>query len=165
MNTSQVLAQFQALQGDAARAATLAAPYRLEHALAGRLGKLIEPVFAPLGFDWRIDIGVLSSFAARETLVSTLAVVFAVGDDAESGSLRDALRAQLRPDGTPLFGVPTAASLLVFFAFAMQCVSTLAVSRRETGSWRVPAFQLAYMTALAYAASFITFQTLSRAGF
>jgi ferrous iron transport protein B len=134
---------------------------QLEHALAGRLGKLIEPVFRPLGFDWRIDIGVLSSFAARETLVSTLSVVFAVGEDeAESVGLRDALRAQKRPDGTPLFGAATACSLLVFFALAMQCLATLAVTRRETGSWRVAAFQFAYMTALAYAAAFFTYQTL-----
>ena len=135
---------------------------QLEHALAGRLGKLIEPVFLPLGFDWRIDIGVLSSFAARETLVSTLSVVFAVGEhEAGSLGLRDALRAQVRPDGTPLFGVATACSLLVFFALAMQCLATLAVTRRETGSWRVALFQFACMTALAYAAAFFTYQTLS----
>lgn len=168
-----VLAQIRSLQAEAAargeageaaaaRAATLAAPYRLEHALAGRMGKLIEPVFRPLGFDWRIDIGLLSSFAARETLVSTLAVVFAVGDDqAESSGLRDALRAQVRPDGQPLFGVPTACALLVFFALAMQCLPTQAVTRRETGSWRVAAFQFGYMTVLAYSAALVTFQGLS----
>ncbi len=146
----------------ASRAAALAGRFRLEHALAGRLGKLIEPVFLPLGFDWRIDIGVLSSFAARETLVSTLSVVFAVGDD-QPGSLglRDTLRAQTRPDGRPLFGVPTSCSLLVFFALAMQCLATLAVTRRETGSWRIAAFQFAYMTALAYAAALVTYQMLS----
>lgn len=147
----------------AARAATLEAPTRLEHAAAGRVGKAIEPLFAPLGFDWRIDIGVLSSFAARETLVSTLAVVFAVGEDeAESGSLRDALRAQRRPDGRPLFDTATAASLLVFFALAMQCLPTQAVTRRESGSWAFAAFQFVYMTALAWSAAFVTYQGLSR---
>jgi len=166
-------AELRALQeaaaaGDAtaaSRAAALAGPFRLEHALAGRIGKLIEPVFLPLGFDWRIDIGVLSSFAARETLVSTLSVVFAVGEDgAGSAALRDALRAQVRPDGTPLFGVPTACSLLVFFALAMQCLATLAVTRRETGSWRLAAFQFAYMTSLAYGAALVTYQALRLLG-
>jgi ferrous iron transport protein B len=157
--------QRAAAAGDAfaaSRAKSLAGPFRLEHSLAGRLGKLIEPVFRPLGFDWRIDIGLLSSFAARETLVSTLSVVFAVGED-EAGSigLRDALRAQVRPDGAALFGLPTACSLLVFFALAMQCLATLAVTRRETGSWRVAGFQLAYMTALAYGAAFLTYEALS----
>jgi ferrous iron transport protein B len=134
---------------------------RLEHSLAGRIGKLVEPVFRPLGFDWRIDIGVLSSFAARETLVSTLSVVFAVGGEDEDGTgLRDALRAQSLPDGTPLFGLATAGSLLVFFALAMQCLATLAVTRRETGSWRTAGLQFAYITALAYGAAFVTYQAL-----
>jgi ferrous iron transport protein B len=147
----------------AERAATLEAPHRLEHAAAGRLGRVLEPLFAPLGFDWRIDIGVLSSFAARETLVSTLAVVFAVGEqEAEAGGLREALRAQRRSDGRPLFDTATAASLLVFFALAMQCLPTQAVTRRESGSWRFAAFQFAYMTALAWSAAFFTYQTLSR---
>jgi ferrous iron transport protein B len=139
---------------------------QLEHALAGRLGKLIEPVFLPLGFDWRIDIGLLSSFAARETMVSTLSVVFSVGDDASgTTALRDALKAQVRPDGAPLFGVPTAVSLLVFFALAMQCLATLAVTRRETGSWRMAIFQFAYMTSMAYVAALVAYQALSLARF
>lgn len=157
--------QLSAAGGDveaAARATALTGRLRLEHALAGRLGKLIEPVFRPLGFDWRIDIGVLSSFAARETLVSTLSVVFAVGENgASSTGLHDALRAQVRPDGAPLFGLATACSLLVFFALAMQCLATLVVTRRETGAWRYAAFQFAYMTALAYGAAFVTYQALS----
>jgi ferrous iron transport protein B len=165
-----IAAELRALRGAAqagdeaagARAAALEGPLRLEHALAGRIGKLMEPLFEPLGFDWRIDIGVLSSFAARETLVSTLSVVFAAGgDDRAPTGLRDALKAQVRADGTPLFGVPTACSLLVFFALAMQCLPTLAVTRRETGSWRVAAFQLAYMTALAYGTALVTYQSLS----
>jgi ferrous iron transport protein B len=150
----------------ASRAEALAGPLRLEHALAGRLGKLIEPVFLPLGFDWRIDIGLLSSFAARETMVSTLSVVFSVGDDASgTTALRDALKAQVRPDGAPLFGVPTAVSLLVFFALAMQCLATLAVTRRETGSWRMAVFQFAYMTSMAYVAALVAYQALSLARF
>jgi ferrous iron transport protein B len=134
--------------------------------VAGRLGKLIEPIFAPLGFDWRIDIGVLSSFAARETLVATLAVVYGVGADAadDPGNLRDTLREQRRPDGTPVFSTATACSLLAFFALAMQCLPTQAVTRRETGSWRWAALQFGYMTVLAYTASFVVYQTLSRLG-
>ena len=144
-----------------------AAAQRLEYAMAGRIGKLVEPVFEPLGFDWRIDIGVLSSFAARETLVSTLSVVFAAGEEASDGDrarLRDALRAQTRPDGTRLFGVPTACSLLVFFALAMQCLATLAVTRRESGSWRIALLQFTYMTALAYTAALVTYQSLHYLG-
>jgi ferrous iron transport protein B len=145
----------------ASRARALAGALRLEHSLAGRLGKLIEPVFRPLGFDWRIDIGVLSSFAARETLVSTLSVVFAVGEEhAAPAGLRQALRAQRRPDGTPLFDLATGCSLLVFFALAMQCLATLAVTRRETGSWRIAAAQFAYMTVVAYGAAFVTHRSL-----
>jgi ferrous iron transport protein B len=144
-----------------ARAAGLVAPYRLEYALAGRIGKLMEPAFRPLGFDWRIDIGVLTAFAARETLVSTLAVVYGVGGaEADSAGLRNALRAQRRPDGTPLFGRATACSLLVFFALAMQCLATQVVTRRETGSWRWAALQFGYMTVLAYSAALLTYQTL-----
>jgi len=156
----------EAAEAASARAASIAGRYRLEYALAGRIGKWIEPIFAPLGFDWRIDIGVLSSFAARETLVSTLAIVYGVGADAadDPGNLRDTLRAQVRADGTPVFGPATAFSLLVFFALAMQCLPTQAVTRRETGSWKYAALQFAYMTALAYAGAFCVYQVLSRLG-
>jgi ferrous iron transport protein B len=130
----------------------------LEYSLAGRLGKGIEPVFRPLGFDWKMDVGVLTSFAARETFVSTLAVVYGVGsgEDGETGSLREALRSQRRSDGTPVFGLATALPLLVFYVLAMQCLPTQAITRRETGSWKWAAFQLGYMTVLAYVAAFVT---------
>jgi ferrous iron transport protein B len=138
---------------------------RLENSMAGRIGQAIEPVFRPLGFDWRIDIGVLSSFAARETLVSTLAVVYGVGDDeAASEGLRDTMRAQRRADGAPVFGLATSCSLLVFFVLAMQCLPTQAVMRRESGSWRWAAFQFGYMTVLAYAAALVTYQGLRLLG-
>jgi len=126
------------------RAAALRAPYELEYSLAGRLGKAVEPVFRPLGFDWRMDVGILTSFAARETFVSTLAVVFGLGGE---------LRAQRRADGTPLLGLATALPLLVFYVLAMQCLPTQAVTRRETGSWKWAALQLGYMTVLAYSAA------------
>jgi len=130
----------------------------LEYSLAGRLGKAIEPVFRPLGFDWRMDVGVLTSFAARETFVSTLAVVYGVGGEVEgaTGSLRQVLRSQRRSDGTPVFGLATALPLLVFYVLAMQCLATQAVTRRETGSWKWAAFQLGYMTVLAYSAALLT---------
>jgi ferrous iron transport protein B len=128
----------------------------LEHSLAGRLGRAIEPVFRPLGFDWRMDVGVLTSFAARETFVSTLAVVYGVDGDTAGASLRETLRSRRRPDGMPLLGLATALPLLVFYALAMQCLPTQAVTRRETGSWRWAAFQLGYMTVLAYTAALAT---------
>ena len=153
-------AEIRAAEGD-----TRLQSARLEHALAGRIGRAIEPVFRPLGFDWRIDIGVLSSFAARETLVATLAVVYGVGDDgAASDGLRDALRAQRREDGRPVFGFATSCSLLVFFVLAMQCLPTQAVMRRESGSWRWAAFQFGYMTVLAYCAALVTYQGLRLLG-
>jgi ferrous iron transport protein B len=145
---------------------TARSAFQMEYALAGRIGHLMEPVFHPLGFDWRINVGVLSSFAARETLVSTLAIVYGIGEDAaeDSTSLRDTLRAQKRPDGTAVYSVPTACALLVFFVLAMQCLPTQAITRRETGSWKWAAFQFAYMTVLAWTAGFVTYQSLRLLG-
>ena len=146
-----------------ARYAAEAGPYEMEYSLAGRLGKFVEPIFRPLGFDWRINVGVISSFAARETLVSTLAIVFGVGQDGadDATSLRETLKSQTRSDGLPLFGLPTAMAMLVFYVLAMQCLPTQAITRRETGSWKWAAFQLGYMTALAYGMAMFTYQTLS----
>jgi ferrous iron transport protein B len=153
-------------EGIRARTASLRAPYELEYSLAGRLGKAVEPVFRPLGFDWKIDVGVLTSFAARETFVSTLAVVYGVGAgaDADAGTLRQTLRVQRRTDGTPVFGPATAFPLLVFYVLAMQCLATQAITRRETGSWKWAAFQLGYMTVLAYSAAFVTHLALRALG-
>jgi len=131
------------------------------------VGHLIEPAVRPLGFDWKIGVSIGASFAAREVFVSTLGIVYAVGDEADEQSepLRQALREEKRVDGsrayTPLVGF----SLLVFFALAMQCMSTLAVVRRETNSWRWPAFQFCYMAALAYAGSFLVFHVGHFLGF
>ena len=136
----------------------------LRHSFAGYLGRLIEPTIAPLGFDWKIGIGIVSSFAAREVFVSTMSVVYSVGaaDDHDGGvrrvSLEDALRAERRPDGTPVYTTLTGVTLMVFYVFALQCVSTVAVVRRETNGWSWPLFQLAYMTALAWGMAFLTFQ-------
>ncbi|NLE85544.1 MAG: ferrous iron transport protein B [Myxococcales bacterium] len=151
------------LGSDALVTAAEAAPRdrdsRLAQSYGGQLGKALEPVVAPLGFDWKIATGIIGAFAAREVFISTLALVYGMGDvDDEALPLRERMREERRADGshtyTPLVGL----SLMVFFALACQCMSTLAVVRRETRSWRWPAFMFAYMTALAYAASFIVYQ-------
>ncbi|MCG3150568.1 MAG: Fe(2+) transporter FeoB [Verrucomicrobiae bacterium] len=139
----------------------------LENSVAGRVGRWIEPVLQPLGFDWQIGIGIISSFAAREVVVSTLAVVYGVGEDvAEENpdSLYDSLRKAERTDGTKVFTTATCVSLLVFYVLAMQCLATQAVTRRETNSWKWPVFQLLYMTVLAYGAALVTFQVLRAFG-
>ncbi len=146
----------------------LTARHQLEHSLAGRMGRFVEPVLRPLGFDWQIGIGVITSFAAREVIVSTLAVVYGVGSDRADenpDSLYDALRNARRADGFPVFSVASGFSLLVFYILAAQCLPTQAVTRRETNSWKWPAFQLGYMTLLAYVCSLITFQVLSALGY
>ena len=127
---------------------------QVEQSVAGRIGHAIEPAIAPLGFDWKIGVGLIASLAAREVIVATLAQIYAVSDSDE-GSLRDALRADVDPrTGVPVFTGPTVAALLVFFVFALQCTSTLAVMRRETNSWRWPLFAFGYLLTLAYVASF-----------
>lgn len=137
-----------------------AASLQIQNSFAGRAGRLIEPVIAPLGFDWKIGIGLIASFAARETIISTLSIVYNVGEssDSQSSSLVNTLRDAKRPDGsvvwTPLVGL----SLMVFFVLACQCMSTVAIVRRETNSWRWPIFMVSYMLVLAYVASLITYQ-------
>ena len=139
------------------------ARYATEHSVGGRMGKLVEPIFEPLGFDWRIDIGVVASFAAREVVVSTLAITAGIGEEGaeEDVLLRDTLAAMQRPDGSKLFDLPTLLSLLVFFVLAMQCLPTQAVTKRETGSWKWAILQFGYMTVMAYGAALITYQVAS----
>jgi ferrous iron transport protein B len=128
--------------------------------VAGRIGHAIEPVLTPLGFDWKIGVGLLASLAAREVIVATLAQIYAATD--EDASLREAIRADQRGDGGgPVFTPATVGALLVFFVFALQCTSTLAVMRRETNSWRWPAFAFAYLLALAYGASYLTYRVVT----
>jgi ferrous iron transport protein B len=132
------------------------AAWAVERTAAGTLGRAIEPAIAPLGFDWKIGVGLVASLAAREVIVSTLAQVYAASGE-DDLSLREAIRADVDPrTGKPVFDTATVASLLVFFVFALQCMSTLAVMRRETNSWRWPAFAFGYLLALAYSASFLT---------
>jgi len=145
----------------------LTAQNSLQNSFAGKIGHVIEPVIAPLGYDWQIGIGIISSFAAREVIVSTLAIVYGVGKDAaenNQSSLYSTLQQAKRTDGTPIFNVATCASLLVFYILAAQCLSTTAVVRRETNSWKWPLFQIFYMTGLAYVAAFLVYQTLRHLG-
>ncbi|MFT7626063.1 MAG: ferrous iron transport protein B [Myxococcota bacterium] len=134
---------------------------RLQNSIAGTMGQAIEPLIEPLGFDWKIGIGLIGSFAAREVLVSTLGQVYGVGSDVDEESvvLREALTADIDPQtGKPRFTPLVGVSLMVFFVLAMQCLSTVATVRRETASWRWPIFMIVYMNALAWMASFATFQ-------
>ncbi len=136
------------------------AGYQVRNSYVGRIGRWIEPVMAPLGFDWKISAGLVASFAAREVIVSTLATLYSAGADEgeDSLSLRDALKADTYPDGTPVFTTLVAVSLLVFFVFALQCMSTLAIARRELNSWFWPAVMWVYMFVLAYLFSLVVYQ-------
>lgn len=134
---------------------------RLRRSFAGYLGRAIEPFIAPLGFDWKMGIGIVSSFAAREVFVSTMSTVYNVGkyersESSMSGMVKT-LQAQKRPDGTPVYTTLTALTLMVFYVFALQCVSTVAIVRRETNSWKWPVFQWVYMGLLAWGLAFVTF--------
>ncbi len=133
---------------------------QLENSFAGMLGRTIEPAIAPLGFDWKIGVAIIASFAAREVLVSTLSIIYNVGADADetSPTLIKAIQSAKKADGTPVWTPLTALSLMVFFVLAMQCMSTLAVVRRETNSWAWVIFMFTYMTVIAYFASLLTFQ-------
>jgi ferrous iron transport protein B len=132
----------------------------LRQSFAGRAGPFIEPILAPLGFDWKMGIGIVTSFAAREVFVSTMATVYNVGkadrSGASSGNLAKMLQGQKRPGGQPVYTGLTAVTLMVFYVFALQCVSTVAVVRRETNSWKWPLFQWFYMGALAWGLTFLT---------
>lgn len=133
---------------------------KLQYSYAGVIGRTIEPSIAPLGFDWKIGIALVTSFAAREVFVGTMATLYSV-DEAEDASLREKMQAAVRADGTPVYNIATALSLMVFYVLAMQCMSTLAVVKRETKSWKWPTIQLIYMTVLAYGMSWLTYQLFS----
>lgn len=137
------------------------ASFKLENSYIGYMGKAITPVVAPLGYDWKIGIAVITSFAAREVFVGTLATIYAVGTD-EIDTIQNRMRAEQNPrTQKPLFNLASGVSLMLFYAFAMQCMSTLAVVRRETNSWQWPALQLVFMSGLAYIVAFAAYQILS----
>ena len=135
---------------------------KLENSYIGILGKGIEPVIKPLGYDWKIGISLITSFAAREVFVGSMATIYAVGDDSEvSRSLIDKMRNEKHSDGTPVFTLAAGVSLMIFYVFAMQCMATLAVVKRETKSWKWPLIQMGYMGVLAYLGAFVTYLMLS----
>jgi ferrous iron transport protein B len=140
----------------------LKASEKLENSYAGSLGKSIEPAIRPIGFDWKIGIALITSFAAREVFVGTMATIYSVdGDDTHVESVREKMQSARNPDtGLPVFTTAVAFSLMMFYAFAMQCMSTIAVVYRETKSWKWPAIQFVYLTGLAYLASFIVYNLL-----
>lgn len=146
-------AQIEALDAEEAGA-------RLSRSFAGRLGHAIEPFIAPLGFDWKIGIGIVTSFAAREVFVSTVSTIYNVGsdDDGRMDGLVKTLKEQKRPNGTPVYTALTGIALMVFYVFALQCVSTVAIVRRETNSWRWPIFQWLYLGVLAWVGAFLTWR-------
>jgi ferrous iron transport protein B len=135
--------------------------YKLEHSYIGYIGKSIEPIIKPLGYDWKIGIAVVSSFAAREVFVGTLATIYSVGShSAEEATIKNRMEAEINPDGTKIFNFATGISLLLFYAFAMQCVSTLAIVKKETNSWKWPIIQLVFMSGFAYVTALIAYQIL-----
>ena len=132
---------------------------KLENSYAGILGKKLEPVIAPMGFDWKIGIALVTSFAAREVFVGTMATLYSV-EESDNSSLREKLKAAVRPDGTPVYSLAAALSLMVFYVLAMQCMSTLAVVKRETQSWKWPTIQFFMMTGLAYVMSWMVYAVM-----
>ena len=150
--------QFDAIELDA-----LQQSEKLTHSYAGHIGHFIEPAIMPLGFDWKIGISLITAFAAREVFVGTIATIYSVGStgDMDMNKLRTRMHSEINPQtGEQVFSFATVVSLMIFFALAMQCMSTIAVVRRETKSWKWPMIQLFYMTGVAYLASFITYQLL-----
>ena len=144
------------------------AEHKLEHSYIGIIGKTIEPIIKPLGYDWKIGIGLVTSFAAREVFVGTLATIYSIGsandiddEDEAMSTIKNRMAEETYSDGSKVFTLASGISLLLFYAFAMQCMSTLAIVKRETNSWKWPMFQLIAMSLFAYVAAFIAFQILN----
>ena len=136
------------------------ASHKLEHSFIGVIGRTLEPAISPLGYDWKIGIAIVSSFAAREVFVGTLATIYSVGSDEEE-TIKNRMAGEVNPIlGGPLFNFASGISLLLFYAFAMQCMSTLAIVKRETNSWKWPILQLSIMSTFAYIVALIAFQVL-----
>ena len=157
---ARISAQKQALSTE--ETAQKVAAVRLENSYIGLLGKTIEPVIQPLGYDWKIGISLITSFAAREVFVGSLATIYAVQDDGgENKRLIDRLREDKRADGRPTYTLASGVSLMIFYVFAMQCMATLAVVKRETKSWKWPLIQIGFMAALAYTGAWIAYTLLA----
>ena len=127
----------------------------------GILGKTIEPLIQPLGFDWKIGIALITSFAAREVFVGTMATLYSVGEEIGTSTLEQKMQLATHANGMPVYTLASGVALLLFYVFEMQCMSTLAVVKRETQSWKYPIFQLLYMSAIAYAAAWIAYTLLA----
>jgi ferrous iron transport protein B len=132
---------------------------KLQNSYAGLFGKFIEPAIKPLGYDWKIGIALITSFAAREVFVGTISTIYSIGaDDADDSTIKSRLKNEINPEtGEPVFSVATSYSLLIFYVFAMMCMSTIAVVYRETKSWKWPIIQLVYMSVLAYVSAFLVY--------
>jgi ferrous iron transport protein B len=137
------------------------AAYKLENSYIGIMGKAIEPAISPLGYDWKIGIAIISSFAAREVFVGTLATIYSVGDNDNENTIKNKMGAEINSvTGAKIFNFASGISLLLFYAFAMQCASTLAITKKETNTWKWPLGQLIFMSGLAYIVALIAFQIL-----
>ena len=134
--------------------------FKLEHSYIGLVGKSIEPIISPLGYDWKIGIALVTSFAAREVFVGTLSTIYSVGSENQE-TIKNTMAQEKDSSGNKIFSLPTGLSLMIFYAFAMQCMSTLAIVKKETNSWKWPMAQLFFMTILAYIASLFVYQILS----
>jgi ferrous iron transport protein B len=145
---------------DTALTENQAAAAQLEQSWLGRAGKFVEPAFEPLGWDWRVSSAVIAGFPAREVVVAVLGTVYAVGDEADEATLSQRLRSATWPDGRSVFTLPMVLGLLIFYACCLQCAATLAVMRRETNTWRWPAFAWVYMTSIGYIGALLTYQLL-----
>jgi ferrous iron transport protein B len=159
-----VLAQSQNQDLTEERLEDRIAAYKLENSYAGVIGKALEPAIKPLGYDWKIGIALVTSFAAREVFVGTMATIYSIGsaDIDDDATIKSRMKEEINPQtGGPMFTPAVGFSLLIFYLFAMQCMSTIAVVYRETGGWKWPLIQLAYMTGLAYVSAWVVYQALS----
>jgi ferrous iron transport protein B len=153
----------EALENELQRLENKASSDQLTQSLLGRAGRLVAPVFEPLGWDWRVSAAVIAGFPAREVVVAVMGTIYAVGDEASEASLTEKLRAATWPDGRPIFTVPMVLGLLLFYAWCLQCAATIAIIRRETNGWRWPLFAWTYMTVLGYVGALLIFQLGSMA--
>jgi ferrous iron transport protein B len=153
----------EALDAELTRLQNTASAEQLAQSFLGRAGRLVAPVFEPLGWDWRVSAAVIAGFPAREVVVAVMGTIYAVGEEAEEASLADKLRSATWPDGRPIFTLPMVLGLLLFYAWCLQCAATIAIIRRETNSWRWPIFAWTYMTAIGYAGALLIYQLGSMA--
>ncbi len=159
---TEALSAAEQLQLDETETDNLVASRKIEASFAGHIGKAVEPVIRPLGYDWKIGIALITSFAAREVFVGTMATIYSIGSADDEFTVRERMAQERNPlTGEPVYNLATALSLLLFYVFAMQCMSTVAVVKRETKSWKWPAIQFAFMTGLAYLSGLLAYQLLS----